>query len=62
MKLDWLTVRIDSELKEKLRKVAQARRCDMGDIVRLLIAEELARLSYLSPEEKKALGLHSNEA
>jgi len=40
-----------------LKKVSHARGEDLSDFVRRSIRTELARLSYLSPNEKKALGV-----
>jgi len=42
-----------------LKKVSRARGEDISDFVGRAIKSELARLSYLSPEEKKALGIRS---
>jgi len=53
----WLQIRIDPELKELLRRVAKAREEDMSTFVKRAIKTELARLSFLSNEEKKALGV-----
>ncbi|MEM3550824.1 MAG: hypothetical protein QXV01_07015 [Candidatus Bathyarchaeia archaeon] len=38
-----------------IKKVAKARGEDLSDFVRRAVKRELARLSYLSDEEKKAL-------
>lgn len=40
-----------------LKKVCKARGEDLSDFVRRAVRTELARLSYLSEDEKKALGL-----
>lgn len=40
-----------------LRDVARNRGQDVSDFVRLSVRKELARLSYLTKEEKKALGV-----
>lgn len=40
-----------------LKQVAKARGEDLSDFVRRAVKMELARLSFLSPEERKALGL-----
>jgi hypothetical protein len=40
-----------------LRSVAKARGEDISNFVRRAIKVELARLSFLSPEEKMALGV-----
>ena len=52
-----LTLWIDIQLKEMLRKVSEARGEDMSDFVRRAIKRELARLGFLPEEEKKALGI-----
>ena len=52
-----LTLWIDIQLKDLLRKVSEARGEDMSDFVRRAIKRELARLSFLPEEEKKALGI-----
>jgi len=57
----WLTIRIDEDLKSKLKEVARLRRVQVSDIVRELIVKELGRLSFLSDREKKALGLMQAE-
>lgn len=46
---------------ELLKKVCQARGEDLSDFVRRAVKTELARLSYLSNEEKKALGFRVDE-
>lgn len=48
----------DSEIA-LLKKVSHARGEDVSDFVRRAIKSELARLSYLSSAEKKALGVRS---
>lgn len=40
-----------------LRDITRARGEDISDFVRRAVKTELARLSYLSAEEKKALGI-----
>ena len=44
---------------ELLKKICKARGEDLSDFVRRAIKTELARLSYLSKEEKKALGFEA---
>lgn len=44
---------------ELVKKVASARGEDLSDFVRRAVKMELARLSFLSDEEKKALGLQT---
>ena len=58
---DALTVKHDVRLGERdsalLRKVADARRCTLSQLIREAILVWLARASYLDAEEKKALGI-----
>jgi len=61
IKMTWLTIRIDEELKSKLKEVAKLRRVSVSDIVRELIIKELGRLGYLSDTEMKAIGLRTVE-
>jgi len=49
--------RVDPEFQEILKKVCQARREDMSDFIRRAILKELAELSFLPSEQKKALGV-----
>jgi antitoxin component of RelBE/YafQ-DinJ toxin-antitoxin module len=53
----YISVRIEPELKEMARKVAEMRGMQLSDFVRHLIIAELARLSFLPEESKKALGI-----
>jgi len=50
-------VRVTSEDKELLERVSKARGEDVSDFVRRAFRKELASLSYLSIEDKKALGV-----
>ena len=50
-----LGVRVEEREKDLLKKVCKARGEDESDFVRRAI-KELAFLSFLTPEEKKALG------
>lgn len=54
-------MRFESNIKELARKVAEARGEDLSDFVRRAVKMELARLSFLSEEEKKALGFEIKE-
>ena len=45
------------DLYSQLRAVSNARGEDVSDFVRRAILKELASLSFLSPEQKKALGI-----
>jgi len=52
-----IAVRVEPKLKELIVRLAKARGEDVSDFVRRAIKAELARLGYLKPEEKKALGI-----
>lgn len=56
-----IVVRFEPSIKELARKVAKARGEDLSDLVRRAVKMELARLSFLSEEEKKALGVLESE-
>jgi hypothetical protein len=49
------------EKKELLNRVCEKRGETLSDFVRGTVLRELARLSFLSPEEKKALGVRGND-
>lgn len=53
----WLHVRIDPSLKTLLKQIVEAREEAMSSFVRRAVKVELAKLSYLSEEQKKALGV-----
>jgi hypothetical protein len=55
-----VNARIDTDVHELIRKVAKARGEDVSSFVRRSILSELARLSYLPPEQGKALGLEKS--
>jgi hypothetical protein len=57
MSNNTIGVRIPQEDKALLEKVCKARGEDVSDFVRRSIKKELASLSFLSAEEKKALGV-----
>jgi len=57
MSNNTIGVRIPQEDKTLLEKVCKARGEDLSDFVRRSIRKELASLSFLSAEEKKALGV-----
>ena len=54
---EFLTIRFDEQDKDLLRRVCANRREHVSDFVRRVVVAELAKLSYLSPEEKKSLGV-----
>jgi uncharacterized protein (DUF1778 family) len=53
--------RMKKEDIQLLKKVCEARGEDLSDFVRRSVKMELARLSYLNEEEKKALGMLKND-
>jgi len=53
--------RMEKQDVELIKKVCEARGEDLSDFVRRSVKMELARLSYLSDEEKKALGMFQND-
>lgn len=50
-------VRLTQNLYELLKHISTARGEDVSDFVRRAIKMELGRLSFLTDEEKKSLGL-----
>jgi uncharacterized protein (DUF1778 family) len=52
--------RMTQEEVELLKRVASARGEDLSDFVRRAVKMELARLSFLSCDEKKALGMETS--
>ena len=50
-------VRISEEDRDLLDQVCKARGEDLSDFVRRSIRKELASLSFLSDDQKKALGI-----
>jgi predicted transcriptional regulator len=52
-----ISVRLLSEDRELLDRICSARREDISGFVRRAIRKEFASLSYLSAEDKKALGV-----
>lgn len=53
----FVAARIDPAVHELVKKVAMARGEDVSSFVRRSVLLELARLSFLPPEQGKALGL-----
>jgi antitoxin component of RelBE/YafQ-DinJ toxin-antitoxin module len=53
----YIGSRIETELKDLVEKVCKARGEDVSDFVRRSIRKELASLSFLPAEDKKALGM-----
>ena len=61
MKDKIIFARVESTDLVLLKRVCKARGEDLSDFVRRSVRMELARLSFLSQEEKKALGLKVGE-
>lgn len=61
MKTKMIFTRVTAADADLVRKVCEARGEDVSDFVRRSVRTELGRLSYLSFDEKKALGLVSGE-
>ncbi|RLI11508.1 hypothetical protein DRO35_04905 [Candidatus Bathyarchaeota archaeon] len=55
-------VRMRPEDVKLLRNICRARGEDLSDFVRRAVRKELARLSFLTIEEKKALGIDVDES
>lgn len=53
----YVGARIDAELKELVGRVCKARGEDVSDFIRRSVKKELASLSFLPAEDKKALGI-----
>jgi len=58
----YIGARVEPELKELIEKVAKERGMNVSDFIRFLVKRELARLSFLPDETKKAFGLLTKEA
>jgi hypothetical protein len=57
--VDQIVVRLEPKVNRLIRSVARARGQDVSNFVRAVIKAELGRLSYLSSDEKKALGIQT---
>jgi len=57
-----LGVRVTSKDRKLLEKVCRARGEDLSDFIRRSIKKELASLSFLPAEDKKALGIKEDPA
>jgi len=55
--LVWYGFRLDERTYRLIKKVAKGREVDLADFMREFAKKELARLLYLSEEEKKSLGV-----
>jgi hypothetical protein len=56
-RLEIVSVRFTKRIRGIVRKVAEARGSDESAFIRQLVHQELARLNFLTDEEKKALGV-----
>lgn len=52
-----LSVRFSKRIRDLVKQIAQARGVDESDVIRQAVHQELARLSFLTDNEKKALGV-----
>jgi len=50
-------IRFDPDTYALIRQVAKSRGIDLSDLVRELVRKELARLSLLTADEQRALGM-----
>lgn len=53
-------VRVTKDLYSKLKTVSHARGEDMSDFLRRALLKELASLSFLPENQKKALGINGD--
>jgi hypothetical protein len=53
----YIGTRIEPYLKEIVEKVAKERGMNVSDFLRFLVKRELAALSFLSEDTKKAFGM-----
>jgi predicted transcriptional regulator len=56
---ETLSVRFSKRIRDLVKQVAQARGVDESDMVRQAVHQKLARLSFLTDDEKKALGVNA---
>lgn len=57
--MEHISLRIEPEILRLVNEVADARGISRSDFIRLSLKTELARLSYLPANVKKALGVAS---
>jgi predicted transcriptional regulator len=55
--LEVVSVRFTKRIRDIIKQVAEARGSDESTVIRQAVHQELARLSFLTNNEKKALGL-----
>ena len=53
----YIGTRIEPEIKEIVEKVAKEQGMNVSDFIRFLVKRELAKLSFLPDDTKKAFGL-----
>lgn len=53
----YIGTRIEPSLKDLVEKVAKERGMNVSDFLRFLVKRELAELSFLSEDTKKAFGM-----
>jgi len=56
-RLETVSVRFTRRIRELIKQVADARGSDESTVIRQAVHQELARLSFLTDAEKKALGV-----
>ncbi len=57
MEAQYIGARVEPDLKELVEKISQAQGMNVSNFIRFLIKRELATLSYLSDDTKKAFGI-----
>ena len=57
METVYIGARIEAGTKDLVEKVSKARGEDVSDFIRRSVLKELASLSFLSADDKKALGV-----
>lgn len=53
----YIGTRIEPDLKDLVEKVSKERGINVSDFLRFLVKRELAKLSFLGEETKKAFGI-----
>jgi len=56
-RLETVSVRFTRRIRDLIKQVADARGSDESTVIRQAVHQELARLSFLTDDEKKALGI-----
>jgi len=52
---EWVSFRVETQLKRQLKEIARRRGIQLSDLLRQLILKSLADSGYLDNETKKAL-------